>query len=45
MRITAITAAGLRGATPEGGWQEELRQDDVVHTLSLILIRRCRRRG
>ena len=36
MRITAITAAGLRGATPEGGWQEELRQDDVVHTLVAV---------
>lgn len=36
MKITAVTAAGLRGATPEGGWQEELRQDDVVHTLVAV---------
>ena len=25
MKIQEIRAAGLRGATPEGGWDEELR--------------------
>ena len=25
--------AGLRGATPKGGWTAELGPDDVVHTL------------
>lgn len=33
MRITRIEAAGLRGATPEGGWTNELRPEDCVHTL------------
>ena len=33
MRIREIRAAGLRGATPEGGWDDELRPDDCVHTL------------
>ncbi|TCP40756.1 L-alanine-DL-glutamate epimerase-like enolase superfamily enzyme [Tamaricihabitans halophyticus] len=36
MRIIDVRAAGLRGATPEGGWQEELTPDDVVHTLVTI---------
>jgi L-alanine-DL-glutamate epimerase-like enolase superfamily enzyme len=34
--ITAIHAVGLRGATPEGGWTNELRPDDVVHTLITV---------
>jgi L-alanine-DL-glutamate epimerase-like enolase superfamily enzyme len=37
MRIREIRAAGLRGATPEGGWDEELRPDDCVHTLIAVL--------
>ncbi len=36
MRITEIKSAGLRGATPEGGWSTELRPDDCVHTLIAI---------
>ena len=36
MRITEIRSAGLRGATPEGGWSTELRPDDCVHTLIAI---------
>ncbi len=37
MRIREIRAAGLRGATPEGGWDEELRPDDCVHTLIAVI--------
>ncbi len=33
MKITEIRATGLRGATPEGGWSEELRPEDSVHTI------------
>lgn len=33
MKITDIRCAGLRGATPEGGWSNELRPEDCVHTL------------
>jgi L-alanine-DL-glutamate epimerase-like enolase superfamily enzyme len=36
MRIREIRAAGLRGATPAGGWTDELRPDDVVHTLVAV---------
>jgi D-galactarolactone cycloisomerase len=36
MKIRAIRAAGLRGATPEGGWDNELRPDDCVHTLIAV---------
>ena len=36
MKITDIRAAGLRGATPKGGWTHELRADDVVHTLVVV---------
>ncbi|MFE0875085.1 mandelate racemase/muconate lactonizing enzyme family protein [Streptomyces smyrnaeus] len=36
MKIRDVRAAGLRGATPAGGWQEELDQDDVVHTLVAV---------
>jgi len=36
MRIREIRATGLRGATPEGGWDEELRLDDCVHTLVAV---------
>lgn len=33
MKITQIQAAGLRGATPEGGWANEIKPSDCVHTL------------
>lgn len=36
MRIRTITALGLRGSTPEGGWDNELRPDDCVHTLIAV---------
>lgn len=36
MKITKIEAAGLRGATPEGGWANEIRPNDCVHTLIAI---------
>ncbi len=36
MKITEIRSAGLRGATPQGGWSTELRPDDCVHTLIAI---------
>ena len=36
MRITEIRAAGLRHGTPEGGWANEIRPDDCVHTLVAV---------
>src|SRR5213592_4700439 len=36
MRIRQIRCAGLRGATPEGGWSHELKPDDCVHTLVAV---------
>ena len=33
MKIQNITAIGLVGETPEGGWSNEIRPDDCVHTL------------
>lgn len=36
MKIRQIRAAGLRGATPEGGWSAELGPEDVVHTLVAV---------
>jgi D-galactarolactone cycloisomerase len=36
MKIRAIRCAGLRGATPEGGWSNELKPDDCVHTLLTV---------
>ncbi len=36
MKITKITCAGLRGATPEGGWSNEIQPDDCVHTLIAV---------
>ncbi|MBA3990509.1 MAG: mandelate racemase/muconate lactonizing enzyme family protein [Propionibacteriales bacterium] len=36
MKITDVRAAGLRGATPKGGWALELNPDDVVHTLIAV---------
>jgi len=37
MRIREIRAAGLYGATPEGGWSEELRPEQCVHTLIAVI--------
>lgn len=36
MKIRSVKSAGLRGATPEGGWSNELRPDDCVHTLIAV---------
>jgi len=36
MKITEIRCAGLAGATPEGGWSNELRPEDCVHTLVIV---------
>jgi D-galactarolactone cycloisomerase len=37
LRIREIRAVGLRGATPEGGWTEEIKPQDSVHTLIAVL--------
>jgi D-galactarolactone cycloisomerase len=37
MKIREILAFGLRGRTPEGGWSNELRPEDCVHTLIAVL--------
>ena len=36
MRIREIRAAGLRGATPKGGWSAEIQPQDCVHTLIAV---------
>jgi L-alanine-DL-glutamate epimerase-like enolase superfamily enzyme len=36
VKIREIRSAGLRGATPEGGWSNELRPEDCVHTLIAV---------
>ncbi|HKG28527.1 MAG TPA: mandelate racemase/muconate lactonizing enzyme family protein [Thermomicrobiales bacterium] len=36
MRIHDIQAIGLSGATPKGGWSEELRPEYTVHTLVIV---------
>ena len=36
MKIKEIVAVGLRGATPEGGWSEEIQPDDCVQTLVVV---------
>ena len=36
MKIREIRAAGLRGATPEGGWSNELQPEECVHTLVAV---------
>ena len=33
MKIREIRVYGLRGRTPEGGWSNELKPEDCVHTL------------
>lgn len=37
MKIREIRAFGLYGATPEGGWSNELQPGDCVHTLIVVL--------
>ncbi len=37
MKIREIRAAGLRGATPEGGWSNEIQPDECVHTLIAVV--------
>jgi L-alanine-DL-glutamate epimerase-like enolase superfamily enzyme len=37
VRILEITAVGLFGATPEGGWSNELRPEDSVHTIVAVV--------
>src|SRR6516164_7333342 len=36
MKIAKVKAAGLRGCTPEGGWANEIRPHDCVHTLVAV---------
>jgi len=36
MKITNIRAAGLRGATPKGGWANEIKAGDCIHTLIAV---------
>lgn len=36
MKIREIRCAGLHGATPQGGWSNELRPEDCVHTLVAV---------
>ena len=37
MKIREIRAVGLYGATPEGGWSQELTPEDSVHTLVAVV--------
>src|SRR3954470_2656563 len=37
MKITEIRAVGLKNGTPEGGWSNEIRPDDCVHTLIAVV--------
>src|SRR3954454_21729077 len=36
MKITEIKGCGLRGRTPAGGWTNEIRPPDCVHTLVAV---------
>jgi D-galactarolactone cycloisomerase len=36
MKITRIVAAGLRGETPKGGWANEIKPTDCIHTLVAV---------
>jgi L-alanine-DL-glutamate epimerase-like enolase superfamily enzyme len=36
MKITGIWSAGLRGSTPAGGWANEIKPADCVHTLIAV---------
>ncbi|MGC9520968.1 MAG: mandelate racemase/muconate lactonizing enzyme family protein [Anaerolineae bacterium] len=37
MKIREIRAVGLRGQTPEGGWSDEIKEEDCVYTLVAVL--------
>jgi L-alanine-DL-glutamate epimerase-like enolase superfamily enzyme len=37
MKIREIRAAGLYGVTPEGGWSNEIQEEDCVHTLIAVI--------
>lgn len=37
MKIREVRAVGLYGATPEGGWDQELRPDDCVHSIVAVV--------
>lgn len=37
LKIREIRAFGLRGHTPEGGWSNEIKPEDCVHTLIAVL--------
>ncbi|TAM82064.1 MAG: mandelate racemase/muconate lactonizing enzyme family protein [Acidobacteria bacterium] len=37
MKIREIRAAGLRGRTPKGGWTNEPKPQDCIHTLIAVL--------
>lgn len=37
MRIREIRCVGLHGATPEGGWSNELKPDECVHTVVAVI--------
>ena len=37
MKIREIRAFGLYGCTPEGGWSNELKPEDCVHTILAVL--------
>lgn len=37
MKIREIHAIGLRGVTPEGGWSAEIKPNESVHTLLVVL--------
>ena len=36
MRIRDIRSIGLYGATPEGGWSNEIKPEDSIHTLIIV---------
>ena len=36
MKISSIASAGLMGDTPKGGWSEEIKASDSVHTLIAV---------
>ena len=36
MRIRDIRSIGLSGATPEGGWSNEIKPEESVHTLVIV---------
>jgi D-galactarolactone cycloisomerase len=36
MKIRSIASAGLTGETPKGGWSEEIKPSDSIHTLIAV---------